>query len=104
VTEKLIENGHVAVLVSRGYGAGWSTWIYDYPDCVFDPVIARMILDGAEETEIAVVAEKRYPDAYLGGIDGLSVQWIPIGTRFRIDEYDGAESVEILDDINWLEA
>ena len=104
MTEKLIENGKVAVLVSGGYGAGWSTWMYDYPDCLFDPVIAQMVIDGAEETEIAVVAEKRYPDAYLGGIDGIDVVWIPIGTHFRINEYDGAESIEYLNEVNWYVA
>ena len=27
--EKIIEDGKVAVLVSKGYGAGWSTWNLD---------------------------------------------------------------------------
>ncbi len=102
--EKLIKDGRVAVLVSRGFGAGWSTWISDYPECLIDPVLAQMIVDGADEMEIATVAQKRYPDAYLGGLDGLTVQWLPVGTKFRIDEYDGAESIEILGDIYWNEA
>ncbi len=102
--EKLIKDGKVAVLVSRGYGAGWSTWMYEYPQCLFDPVLAQMLLDGEDEMEIASVAEKRYPNAYLGGLDGLTVEWVPVGTKFRIDEYDGAESVEILSDMRWNEA
>lgn len=99
--EKLIVDGKVAVLVSRGYGAGWSTWMSDYPECLFDPVLAQMIIDGADEMEIATVAQKRYPDAYLGGLDGLDVEWLPVGTKFRVDEYDGAESIEYLGDIYW---
>lgn len=99
--EKLIKDGMVAVLVSRGYGAGWSTWMSDYPECLFDPVLAQMIIDGADEMEIATVAQKRYPDAYLGGLDGLDVEWLPVGTKFRVDEYDGAESIEYLGDIYW---
>ncbi len=102
--EKLIKDGKVAVLVSRGYGAGWSTWMYEYPQCLFDPVLAQMLLDGEDEMEIASVAEKRYPNSYLGGLDGLTVEWVPVGTKFRIDEYDGAESVEILSDMRWNEA
>ena len=47
--EKLIVDGKVAVLVSRGFGAGWSTWMSDYPECVFDPVLAQMLIDGADE-------------------------------------------------------
>jgi hypothetical protein len=99
--EKLVKDGMVAVLVSRGYGAGWSTWMSDYPECLFDPVLAQMIIDGADEMEIATVAQKRYPDAYLGGLDGLDVEWLPVGTKFRVDEYDGAESIEYLGDIYW---
>ncbi len=99
--EKLVKDGMVAVLVSRGYGAGWSTWMSDYPECLFDPVLAQMIIDGADEMEIATVAQKRYPDAYLGGLAGLDVEWLPVGTKFRVDEYDGAESIEYLGDIYW---
>ncbi len=99
--EKLIKDGRVAVLVSRGFGAGWSTWMSEYPEALFDPVLAQMIVDGADEMEIATVAQKRYPDAYLGGLDGLNVEWLVIGTKFRVDEYDGAESIEILDEIHW---
>jgi hypothetical protein len=42
-----------------------------------------------------------YPDVYCGGADDLSIQWLPVGTAFRIHEYDGSESVEIRDDIQW---
>jgi len=41
---------------------------------------------------------------YLGGLEDLEVKWLPIGTKFRIDEYDGSESIELLGDIDWLEA
>ena len=102
--EKLVKDGMVAVLVSRGYGAGWSSWMSDAPECLFDPVLAQMLLDGEDEMEIATVAEKRYPNSYTGGVDGLTVKWLPVGTKFRIDEYDGAESIEILDEIHWNEA
>ena len=98
---KLIESGLVAVLVSRGFGAGWSTWNYEYPDMLYDADVARMLLDGAPLDEIEKLAESKWPDAYLGGLDGLYVYWMSPGTKFRVDEYDGAESVEILDEIHW---
>ena len=101
--EKLIVDGKVAVLVSRGFGAGWSTWMSDYPECVFDPVLAQMLIDGADEMEIASVAQKRYPDGYIGGIDGLTVQWLPVGTKFRIDEYDGRETIVEPNHLEWIE-
>lgn len=102
--EKLVVDGKVAVLVSRGYGAGWSTWNTEYPGMLFDPEIASMVVNGNDQDEIVKVAQEKYPEGYFGGVDGLSVQWIPVRTIFRIDEYDGAESVEFLNEANWIEA
>ena len=44
----------------------------------------------------------RFPDAYDGGVEDLVVQWIPEGTAFRIHEYDGNESIEIKEDLDWV--
>ena len=101
--EKLIKNGCVAVLVSHGYGAGWSTWEHD-ERMLFDPVLAAMVDDEAGDDEISEVAKQRYPDTYLGGLDGLAVHWVPIGKRFRIEEYDGSESLVFEDEYYWSEA
>jgi hypothetical protein len=43
----------------------------------------------------------RYPDMYTGGMDDLEVAWLPVGTAFRIHEYDGSESIEIREELNW---
>ena len=102
--EKFTLRGRVAVLVSRGFGAGWSTWNREYPDMLFDPEIVQMVLAGKDSYEIEAVADRRWPDAYLGGIDGLDVEWIPQGTKFRIQEYDGAESVLTVDEEGWIVA
>jgi len=32
------------------------------------------------------------------------VVWVDEGKKFRIDEYDGTERVEILEDTNWFTA
>ena len=105
--EKLIKNGCVAVLVSHGYGAGWSTWESD-ERMLFDPVLAEMLEDGravegdaAWLKKIEKVVEERYPNAYLGGLDGLTVHWVPQGTRFRIEEYDGSESLVLESEYYW---
>ena len=46
--DKVIRDGKVAVLVSYGYGAGWSTWNSARSDSLlFDPDIVQMVLDGA---------------------------------------------------------
>lgn len=108
--EKLIRNGQVAVLVSRGYGAGWFSWEGNEA-MLFDPVLAEMLEDGravegdpAWFENIERVANERYPDAYIGGIDGLCVHWVPEGSRFRIEEYDGAESLCLESDYKWITA
>lgn len=108
--EKLIKNGCVAVLVSHGYGAGWYSSEWD-PAMLFDPVLAEMLVseEGIEGCpthwkKIEQVAKEHYSDAYLGGLDGLSVHWVPIGTKFRIEEYDGAESLVYESSYEWLTA
>jgi len=103
--EKLVKDGMVAVLVSPGHGAGWSTWMHAYQcDNLFDPVLAQMLIDKVDYQEMLEYCEAMYPDGYLGGLDKLEVQWLPVGTKFRISEYDGYESIEVMDDIGWVEA
>jgi hypothetical protein len=104
--DKVIRDGKVAVLVSPGYGAGWSTWAYageeDYRDFMLhDPTLVDMVERGALAEEIETYVTSMHPDTYCGGADGLTIEWLPVGTAFRIHEYDGSESVEIRNDITW---
>ena len=103
---KVIRDGKVAVIVSPGFGAGWSTWSYvgeeDYRNfMLFDPTLVDMIERGALAEEIETYVTSMHPGTYCGGADDLTIQWLPVGTAFRIHEYDGAESVEIRDDMDW---
>jgi hypothetical protein len=41
---------------------------------------------------------------YTGGVEGLEIQWIPVGTKFYIDEYDGNETLITFDEMNWMVA
>lgn len=90
---KLIKDGKVAVIYSPGYGAGWSTW--GNPQSCFDGELAQAILDGLPTDTLLEIATKNWPGEYTGGIHGARVKWVPVGTRFEIEEYDGAESVRI---------
>lgn len=101
MVQKLIHEGKVAVLISEGYGAGWSTWNNEYPDMLFDAEIAQMIENDVPYSEIEKTAEKKYPDAYLGGLEDVVVKWLVEGTEFIVDEYDGSESLFILSRTNW---
>lgn len=91
----------VAVLYSSGYGAGWYTWNTEYEGLLFDQDIVEAVLYGNINKAVEIAAE-RYDQAYLGGADNLAVCWLPIGTRFRIHEYDGYESVITLDGENYF--
>jgi hypothetical protein len=103
--EKLIRDEKVAVLYSPGFGAGWYSWnsVHYGNELVFDPVLASYVDEGKMEEAESYVA-MRFPEAYTGGVADLSVQWVPVGTAFRIHEYDGAESVEIKENMDWMVA
>ena len=99
--EKLVRDGKVAVLISRGFGAGWSTWNYQYPELVFEPSVAEMIELNHSDESIVAYCEAKYPEGYFGGVDDLEIVWLPVGTEFRIGEYDGSESLELKEEIDW---
>lgn len=96
---KLIKDGEVAVIVSPGFGAGWSTW--GERESCFDGELAQAILDGESGSEIAA---KNWPDQYGGGLHAAVVCWVPLGTVFEIVEYDGAESIVFVADKQYLVA
>ena len=41
---------------------------------------------------------------YIGGLEHLTVAWLPEGSEFRIHDYDGSESIEIKNHLNWIVA
>lgn len=63
---------------------------------------ALALNEGIEK--VAEVARRLYPEAYLGGLETLRVEWLPKGTKFIINEYDGSESIQRLDETDWLVA
>ena len=111
MTDRLIRDGRVAVLISAGYGSGWSTWhqALGVDDrLLFDPQVADILLsDELRDTRIekirALVAIK-YPDVAHGGIPDLEVVMLEPGTRFVVREYDGFESIETEREMAWKTA
>lgn len=101
--QKLTKNGKVAVLYSPGFGAGWYTWNYEHPEIVFDPAIVKLV-EKNQFKELETYVKLKYPEIYTGGLTDLKVLWIPEGTLFRITEYDGNESVETNETVNWMVA
>jgi hypothetical protein len=101
--EKLIRDGKVAVLYSPGFGAGWYTWNYSFPQCIFDPEIVEMVEKEVDFRDIAQFVEKKYGEEfYSGGADDLRIMWLPEGTEFIIHEYDGSESVRVKEEMDWM--
>jgi len=106
---KVIQNGHVAVLYSPGFGAGWSTWAGSMygEEMLFDPWIVDILLseeftDAEATNRILAHCAVKYPDLYTGGVSTLAISWIPQGTAFRITDYDGNESIEYRDMTDWV--
>ena len=100
--EKYIKDGKVGVLVSPGYGAGWSTWGDDglRDQLAMDSRFVQAKLDGWNKHEL---------EGLVGGVFGEDthvcllgwhqtvVEWVPAGEKFEITEYDGYESLELMD-------
>lgn len=91
MAEKYIDDGRVGILYSPGYGAGWSTW--GDSALAYDADLVRAFIEGGKDALSKVTAEK-YPDAYQGGLEDIQLEWITQGSSFRINEYDGYESIE----------
>ncbi len=116
---KEIRNGLVAVLYSPGYGAGWSTWngIRDAvsdEELIFEPQIVALTIqrDLGEITAdqhfelVEAYCNQTWGEnaVYCGGVRDLEVLWIPEGTLFKINEYDGSESIEYKENDYWMVA
>lgn len=91
------------ILVSPGFGSGWSTWAGNaaFAALTWQPLI-EFIESGGDRQElnedhpaIAGLLELHPHEVYVGGnVFGLRVVDIPAGTRFRINDYDGSESID----------
>jgi hypothetical protein len=117
--EKVVRDGKVGVVISHGYGSGWYSWWLD-EQMLFDPVIVD-ILDriavlqtaAANTTdheqlqqikhELHEYCERRYP-ACAGFDKPNRLVWVDQGRRFKVVEYDGSESLEYADSVEWMEA
>jgi hypothetical protein len=98
--KKTVKDGQVAVLYSPEYGSGWYT-SHHIEELLFDPSIIQWV-ELEEYDKIKTYMTLRYPDLYLGRVEDLHIRWIPLGTLFKIDEYDGNESISLRDMENWI--
>ena len=99
--EKVIRNNEVAVLISHGFGAGWYSWNNDHQELLYHPKLVEMVEQNrANEIDDDWVEENLgIENVYCGGAEDLQIHWLPVGTAFEVDEYDGAESLRTLADL-----
>lgn len=98
-------DGQLAVLISPNYGAGWSTW-NDYGiDLAIDKRIVEAKLRRTYENDLdglkAFLESIGYHGVYTGGWSDIIIHWVNKGTSFKIDEYDGHESIDIPNPKDW---
>jgi len=126
--EKVIKDGKVGVLVSPGFGAGFSSWGAPI-EAIFNPTLIELVEEKHNMefvpnekggiTQLRVwddpkykeliqkmidFVEKTWEDVYSGGVPDLQVVWITEGSKFIIEEYDGSESLQLMDETNWITA
>ena len=107
------------ILISPGWGAGWSTWNKEYrDDFIFNEDLIAAIergdppREGTEDDPQTTLGAfhqwlklKHAPDdedfyAYYGGANQLQV--VEVNGPFIVEEYDGFESLRLRDDEDWL--
>lgn len=108
----------IAILVSPGFGAGWSTWsgkslAYDKRVIEWwlthrDDSVYMRELDKFGDNSVKKATEKLfqswgYDHVYFGGVNDIKeLIWIDCNRRFRITEYDGAEDIEFCDKVDYI--
>ena len=94
------------VLISPGYGAGFSTWEPVYNKMIAtDKTLIEAFEKGISKEDFSELLESLgYMGVYLGGFEQLKVVTVPDNTYFQIREYDGAEYIETFDpeDKDWI--
>lgn len=89
------------VLISPGYGAGWSTW--NDVKLATDPQVIEAFERGVTEEEMSnLCVALGYEEPFMGGFTQLQIETVPVGEYFRVAEYDGSEYIEVFDKSEWI--
>lgn len=97
--QKVIRDGKVAVLVSPGWGSGFSTEIdeEDYPEiraqAVFHPRWVQWVEEGKKEDPERIKALVWGVDKFFVDTTNLTIEWVDEGTWFTIRQVDGHEFI-----------
>lgn len=94
--QKVIRDGKVAILISPSFGSGWHTWNTEYGEVLlFHPTLVRIVEAGYAHTITSEFMEKELglADVNCHGAKDLTIVWLPVGTPFVIDDFDGSEFI-----------
>lgn len=116
------KDGKIGVLVSPGYGAGWSTW--GCVELAYDKRVVEFWLSHKDDEEFMAtvdnfgfgsvsesVAHKKameffnsigYGSPYMGGFYEIELAYVKKGVPWRITEYDGSESLVTFDTAGFI--
>lgn len=96
----------IGVLISPGFGTGWSTDNIHGTSLATDKRIINYWLNSAPETPHEDIEEALgnlgYYQLNLLGWKKIELHWIPRGTTFRIIQYDGSEAIELFNIKDWV--
>lgn len=105
MVDKVVRDGKVAVLYSPGFGAGWSTWAGGNEEFyVFDGGLVALAERKATSGDVEDYLKEKFGQDhyhYLGGWEQVRIEWLDQGARFVIEEYDGSESLRVVDDLRY---
>ena len=99
--KKYIRDGRIGVLISPGYGSSFSTWTGDM-EMAIDKDLIEAFLDD-DTVEMKHILSTKYDNPYIS-VENLVLEWVTVGERFMIAEYDGHEEIVIVDENNSLVA
>lgn len=111
-----------AVLVSGGFGASWSSWegaalaydkrvvefwlAHEY-DKEWMRTVTQSKYSATKQSEANKEAETFFRSIgydecpYMGGFNSIHLEWVPAGKMWKINEYDGSESLCFQEDYDW---
>ena len=96
----------IGVLISVGFGTGWSTDNIHGINLAIDKRIINYWLNSSSETPSEDIREALsnlgYYSLLLYGWKNIELHWVPCGSTFRIVQYDGAEKIEIFNVKEWV--
>lgn len=102
---KTTRGGRTAVLVSSGFGAGWSTWNTGKKELLYDPEVVEYVGAGKPfgQAGLQKLMDDKYGEEYVCvlGWKGLYIEWVAEGQIFAIDEYDGRETIRFGNHTQW---